>query len=487
MRTTRTLALAAVALVALTGCKRRNKPKSLPTHPTAPQPAASDDAAAPEPGPQGEDPKVTARREALQALTTSRDARCPDVVRKLGEDLLGVLSEAMGSDNAVAMRTTLACLKELPLNDALPLLALALDSKADPVRADAVEAAGALRAMSLADKVAERVRDTSIDVRIAACEALPALGTASKASVELLFTKLSDPEDAVRAACAHAFAAAASPAAWREKVAALLLESSAAPKDGALRVLATWRGPAAFDLVRGRLSDPDPYVRQAAITSLRYFPTVAAFRELARFLDDKDVTLRSEAVFAIGYMPPELARAKVFDALRDPEPQVRMEAVSHLARFAEDPEVPLRLRAMLRDDDVGVREAAALGIQTAASPQDFGALLEALRKEKDEGAQVALVEAMILADPPQCVPHFIEQFATAPSSVRLRMLGFLRRQTGQTLPGDPTAWKKWYAASAPADPAKPVPAVPPASADPTADPKASPKPAPKADPTPKAP
>ena len=191
-------------------------------------------------------------------------------------------------------------------------------------------------------------------------------------------------------------------------VAKLLLNKKTAARLGALRTLSEWRTEAAFDLVRGRLSDDEVVVRAEAVACVGPFGTDAAYREVAPLLKDPSLAVRVEAIAVLSYMPLDLVRTNVYEALKDRDAGIRIEAASQLARFKNDPETRIRMHALLRDEIPAVREAAAFAMSQVGDPRSLKAAVEHLRTEENESVRRELYEAMVSVDPKGAIPHLID-------------------------------------------------------------------------------
>jgi HEAT repeat protein len=250
----------------------------------------------------------------------------------------------------------------------------------------------------------------------------------------------------VRASCSTAFAPTGTSDAWRNRVAALLLEKGIAKRDGALRVMSLWRDPTAFDLIRGRLADPDATIVAAALASLAPFGDVPTVREVSAFTTDERLAVRLEAVAALEQLPKDEVRNLVYEALKDRDPAIRVEAASQLARYPADPESYIRLHALLRDENPGVRASAAIAVADLANKRSFGPVLARLGEEKDELVLANLIDALGLADGPAAVPYLIDRIAESRGKEKSRIGAQLERITGEEIVLKPEAWKAWFEA-----------------------------------------
>ena len=462
MKSIRWAAVALALCVAFAGCRRKGTEV---TQPTAPPPAeAADQPAEPEEpeepeesgtggsGSTGEpvtfnsdDPERGQDMETAYEALIRGDSQGPKHVLALKDDAFKVLKRAMESENVNAMVGASDALGQMPSDEASGLLAQALSHAAPRVRVAALDAIAHGKMKNARAEVVSRLDDEELEVRATACDALSDIG-ATDAELELLFTKIQDPHDVVRAACAAVFAATAKPDAWREELAKLLLADEMAPKDGALRVLAEWKDETSFDLIRGRLADPDAAVVVSALAAVAPFGDTETVREVRGFVTDARVAVRIEAVAALEKLPADEVRQLVYEALKDREAAVRIEAASQLPRWNADPETFIRLHALLRDESAAVRDSAALALGELKDPRSFKPILDRLGIEKDSVVATDLVAALAACDAERALPHLIDRMDKAQGPERTKIIRHLRSTTGQDLPIDAKKWREWYAA-----------------------------------------
>ncbi len=455
------LCLLSSLLIVGTGCKKRRPREQPKTVEPKPEPGddkpgegeGEDDGADDEGGGSGgselftvQDPeRLKAMQEAMTSLIRGDESAVRRVLA-LGADRLEVLERAVESENVKAVSSSMKALAQLETNAKhTALIRQGLKHSAAGVRAEAADAAAASRAIDATPDVLELLKDDELELRATGCDALADLAPSDEAAKTAIFGRLSDSEDVVRASCSVAFAAIAKGEAWRNRVAELLLKDSADDREGALRVLSLWRDATAFDLIRGRLSDPNASVVAAALAAVAPFGDVATVREVERFVKDTRLSVRLEAVAALEQLPKDDVRPMMYEALKDREAVIRVEATSQLARYAEDPETLIRLHALLLDESIGVRDAAAIALQELADPRSFPPVLARLAEEPDELVRTDLVDALAKADKEKAVPHLIDRIDRATGRERTRIFVLLGELTGQELGIDQAKWRAWYA------------------------------------------
>lgn len=469
-----TPALAITALVvllsALGGCKRRNtdSPRPQPSNQplvqadTTTQPSVGDLEVEEEPV----DPRTHAIEVAYESLVRG-DRTGVDRTLELGADTMLVVRKAIESENINATTGAVKVLARIPDEaDAVELMRKALAHSALSVRSATLDAIADGKVAGLADDVAALIGDEELELRATACETTAALGTPSAQTIGAIFSALRDPEDVVRAACAAAFGPISKDSdQWRERVAELLDDAAVPAREGALRVLATWRDDTSFQLIRGRLEDKSAVVVAGALAALAPFGSAEAVLAVQKFVRDERLAVRIEAVAALEQLPVDDVLPLVYAAIGDSDPAVRIEATSQLPRHP-GPETTIRLIGLLEDNDLGVRAAAAIAFGEMGDSLAFSALLERLKKETDPMVGAYLVDALAEADAKRAIPHLIDLLDDAESTAKTRIIVQLRERTGQSdLPAEGKAWREWYRAQTPDAPAPSPPAPPPEAPD----------------------
>jgi len=387
--------------------------------------------------------RAPAMEDAFQSLIRGDLTGVPKTL-ELGADMKEVVTKAIESENVNAVIGALKVLQKVDEGDYTGLIVKALDYSATSVRMQALDTVATRGIQGAAPKVVALLTDDELEVRATACDALADLKGADEARLAALAERLSDDEDVVRASCSAAFAGAAQADKWKEKVAKLLLSQSVASREGALRVLSQWRDETSFDLIRGRLSDAEPRVVAAALAAVAPFADSATVKEVQRFVKDERMSVRLEAVAALEQLPKDEVRNLVYESLKDREPTVRVEAASQLSRYPEDPETIIRLHALLRDENVGVRDAAALALLELGNPRSFQPVLDRLEDEADAMVLADLIDVLAKAAPKKAVPHLIDRLDKARGKEKARIAINLGKLTGQELPLESAKWREWY-------------------------------------------
>jgi HEAT repeat protein len=177
----------------------------------------------------------------------------------------------------------------------------------------------------------------------------------------------------------------------------LLSDPEMGVRSVAVSALVHVEGPdAARALVDAAANDPDAHTRGMAIGGLA---KGAAERDIAvpalvMLLDDPDADIRESVTWALAELGDGRAVAGLVARLAvEPEPRVRNAIVQSLAGFEGEEGAVEGLLAGLRDDDPGVRTAAALALGGSDDPRVAAALVEGLR---DPVHQVRLQSAWSL-------------------------------------------------------------------------------------------
>jgi HEAT repeat protein len=405
-------------------------------------------------GGDGTDEPVKSSREALaaaayDALVIGDDGAGLKVLA-LGDDAYAVVEQAINSENILAATGALELMPELVRKGdkrVLPLLEKSVQSTVAPIRLTALDVSVRAPELKLPLEVVRKlITDAELDVRATACDTLLSYQDRSPESVAAVFAGISDESDVVRAACSDAFGRLGTAAGHIEALAKMLESDRAFIREGATRALGDLRAPEGYELLRGRLSDPDPSVAATAAAAIGRFANADAVRDLEPILKDERRGVRVEAVAALMRPPADLVRNLVYEALKDRDATVRLEAAAVLVRFPEDPETTIRLHALLRDEEASVREITTITLGDLRNPRSFGPLLTRLTEEPEEYVRAAIVQALVAIEPSRAVPHLIDRLEGSKGSEQTQIISNLRRITGESLPLDAAKWKAWYAA-----------------------------------------
>lgn len=310
-----------------------------------------------------------------------------------------VASPAQWTEMEAAVRSALHRLPE-----PLELLRQALNAEDVSVRAGALAAAGALRAVPLAVEVAEaacddlllhasirtlsrlgpsggrellaRMEELSLPARAAAAQALLELVDAS--SVPALCSLLEWAEEDLRALAVKALGRTKAPEAVAPLVALLGDAVLAGAARRALSVLAESRHEEVRQALEEAVArEPTP----AAVSALARVGGAASLAVLRRLADEADPLLRASAVSAAAEADPVEGLALARAALADEAPEVRA-AAARAVGVLGGPSVGALLRPALRDENARVR-LAAVDAAGECGAEELAEELEALVEDPD--------------------------------------------------------------------------------------------------------
>jgi HEAT repeat protein len=309
-------------------------------------------------------------------------------------------------------------------------------------RGDAATRAALLRFVSdrgAGPRVCALLADEDPDVRTRACEALGRIGDPETAAA--LFGVLRDPNPGVAhaaVAAIHALDAAntalgaARTALGATRTAALaidaLRDADPAVRRHALRIIARLGADEAFEPVRDAIGDPDPRIRELAVSALGALtdPRVDAILEvlarrphdatraaamraaahrgseamaalLARGLSDDSAWVRYYACQGLGRLGHASSTSALIARLADAYPHVRVAAIEALARL-DTPQAWQALTSAVRSDDADEHRAALVGISHEARPRALPFLLDAWRSPELATRLIALAGLARLTD-----------------------------------------------------------------------------------------
>jgi HEAT repeat protein/beta-lactamase regulating signal transducer with metallopeptidase domain len=166
-------------------------------------------------------------------------------------------------------------------------------------------------------------------------------------------------------------------------------------REQAISVLGELRyEPAAESLVQSLL-DTEPAIREKAAWALGMIRYENALEPLSAALGDEDDSVREQAAWALGMTRDERGVEALLRAARDTRPNVREQAVWSLGMI-QDERATESLVAALRDEDPDVREQAAWALGMARSSRAVEGLTAALEDEdSDVREQAAWALGMI--------------------------------------------------------------------------------------------
>ena len=184
-----------------------------------------------------------------------------------------------------------------------------------------------------------------------------------------------------------------------EKALSALIEALNDPepsvREQAISVLGAFRyEPAAESFIQS-LSDTEPFIREQAAWALGMLRAERAIEPLRAALGDEDASVREQAAWALGMIRDERGIEPLLVAARDTEPKVREQAVWSLGMI-QDERAAEALAAALKDEDPDVREQAAWALGMIRSSQAVDGLTAALKdRDADVREQVAWALGMI--------------------------------------------------------------------------------------------
>jgi HEAT repeat protein len=326
---------------------------------------------------------VEKRRVILQAVLRKAGPKVPGVQAEVLKALASDPSDRIKATAATWLGDTARQAKDdnVKPDKAFDGLTTALrEDKVELVRAAAAKALGemarhytdmrpAVPALSAA------VKDSSMEVRASAAEALGRIGRDSMAAVGNLMEALRDTKGD-RYSRGFAAIALVRIDPTDDRIARALGEvlgeadAKKGVREDAARALALMGKDAspAVDPLAKLLSDKDIELRLQAATALAAVGPDArtALKALQEALKDSDKGVRAQVIFAIGNIGLDAADAvpNLVETLKDANAEVRLAAVRALAAIGgpAKPAVPA-LKALLQDPTVEIRNAAKDAIQ----------------------------------------------------------------------------------------------------------------------------
>jgi HEAT repeat protein len=363
------------------------------------------------------DPRI--RREAAEALGEKKRAALPALSKALNDEDVEVRRvaasslERIGQEAAPAVPALTKALRDVdgqvrqnatsalsiigpPARTAVPQLVECMEKDPLPsVRQGAAAALGRIGETGPAVRVlTEGVTDPDMDLRVAACDALGRIGSASVEAIPQLLTAIKEMHrgsESVRQNAAFALGRIGQ--ATQDILRALsdtLKDPHRDPRRFAARALGDL-GPGAKNEVEALidlLDDQEMIIRADAAEALGKIggPPTLVLPALVARLQDEDWRVRAKAAEALGRLAteakgacPELEHA----AERDISGVVRVESAAALAKIRGQtgPSIPILGKVLVSDEDLNAREAAAeaLGTLGAAALPALPALVQALK------------------------------------------------------------------------------------------------------------
>jgi HEAT repeat protein len=175
-------------------------------------------------------------------------------------------------------------------------------------------------------------------------DAAEALARIGEPAVGPLITALADENWIVRASSAEALGQLGDPRAVMPLIAALS-DTELQVRIDATVALGKIRDPSAIDAVAARLNDPaeDELVRSAAARALGQLVRGAVFTPLVDALDDPLIDVRCQALYALAESAGPSSVDLLLARTTDPNTYVRHAAVSALGRVGDESLIPCRV------------------------------------------------------------------------------------------------------------------------------------------------
>jgi HEAT repeat protein len=263
-------------------------------------------------------------------------------------------------------------------DEIVPVLQDGLGSPNAAVRTLACECLGALRDRGAAPMVASLVGDPIPAVRAAAINALMRLG--HDAAIPAIAGALADSETEVRETAVAALCRMDVEAV----TASLLKQQNDADPPDRRPLLAVMRAnphPAQHPFILACLSDQSPPVRQAAAEAVAHQPNVDVVEALEPLLQDPDLEVRRSVVGILGGIRSRRVRQLLTDQV-DRDPATRSEAVRALGKLGDTTVIPF-----------------LTSIFDQESPDTRLAIIEALRELPDPATEPFLARQLGSPDP----------------------------------------------------------------------------------------
>ncbi len=258
------------------------------------------------------------------------------------------IERALHSTDPGARRAAAVELRTLGLQQAAPLLEIALADSDVEVRWAAADAAMHLRWAPATEKVLPWLGDRDTRLRIKACEVARSLP--SPRAVSSLSRALSDADAAVRGPAAEALGEQAS----LDAVPPLL----------------------------GKLDDPSPPVRIQVVRALAHLRDKRAVVPLVGKVQDSVSEVRREVARALGDLGDVRASQALLLQLRDNIPEVRLEALRSLGRLRAGDAVDA-IAPLTSEHTTAVRQTALEALGRIATPEAIKVLVTMLGQGDD--------------------------------------------------------------------------------------------------------
>ena len=325
---------------------------------------------------------------------------------------LSVVVAALSDPDARIRRLAIHILGDLDGSEAGPALVRALQDDDADVRASALRSLARGGGSSAPFEMTECLSDPEPQVRLAALEALQLVGVREEAGSRVR-SLLHDPDPAVRARAAAFWLQQGADEDAQEVLVELTSARDAAVRAVALRALAEWKSPSAFEPALSGLTDPAVSVRAEAARALAAIDPERAVEPLIAAMADTNEAVRDAVAEALGTMGsaavepvirsifvPELQSGALSALERLPldgaTSEVRRFAADSVARALES----LRLASAI---DGGSDERLSLLKDSllARSNREAIGSLRAIALLGDRSAISIALESLSVADPTQ--------------------------------------------------------------------------------------
>ncbi|HKQ70094.1 MAG TPA: HEAT repeat domain-containing protein, partial [Polyangiaceae bacterium] len=385
------------------------------------------------------DPDYATRIRALEAFENIRLADTSALEQALGDmngevrrraalalERVGYLEKIigqLGSDDRKIQKRAYAILLELGSAGLADSIAAYIQHESMAVRANVARATGELGVARVSSILLAALDDRDWPVRAALCESIGLLR--ADGGARAMARMLTDPEESVREAAAHALMAFPASdlqpfktevtAAYQggsipvrlEMVAiagriedvelsALLVQATNDPSESvrlrAVKSLAGRHDDLAVAPLIGCLTDSSLEVRMAAASGLGSATSVEAFEALLRALPGAHPDVRDRIAQALSTVPRELLLQRIDEVGDSDSLDLRLGIAWTLGKRGDTAGVPLLIR-FIRDKEPRLRASAAGALGKIASTAAVDALLEAAQ-DRDPKARAAVVNAL---------------------------------------------------------------------------------------------
>ncbi|TMQ11267.1 MAG: hypothetical protein E6J91_23760 [Deltaproteobacteria bacterium] len=277
---------------------------------------------------------------------------------------------ALDSQDLAVRKAAAGVLADIPVNQAVPLLAQAIADPDPGVRLAASTSAGRIKSADAATRVASAVK-TEVDPRVKEqqVKALGEIGAIGRAAAHDTLAQLSEEPGRIGVLAAGSLIAVGDPSGKTR------LEAAVAAPDVALRLAAveaaaTARDPIVVPTLKIGVLDRVFDVRFAAAEALAAFVSekAAALPVLTAALDSRDAGVVGRALAALARLGEKITSlaktpAEMVDST---DPKQRLSAVAVARVLPPGESVPL-LRRLVADSDPDVRRAAVDAIEELAA------------------------------------------------------------------------------------------------------------------------